>query len=197
MDEACVTAQNYIIRVMFRWFRRAPDLPDAALAMVAPRAADAVLFLGASAAPLVGATSAVTRLNGRTVVLVRNAAEAAATERAAADAGGLLETVPAQPGPLPFESASFHLVVLPGFDRAPVSTRQPQLAGAARLLTPGGRLLVTTGEPRRGWKGQIGQPPARVSTDEVLNLLRTTGLAAVRKLAEADGVTYYEARRSR
>lgn len=181
---------------MFRWFRRAPALPDAALAMVGPRPSDEVLFLGAKDPSLAAETGAITRLNGRTVVVGQGADAGKRIDQAATQAGAILEFVDAPFTPLPFDAATFHIVV------APIAAEwwteyASSLAEAARVLRPGGRIVVIIGERSRGpFRVSPARPPA-LATDAVLALLKSSGFIAARQLAETDGVTYYEATKSR
>jgi hypothetical protein len=73
--------------------------------MVGPRAADAVLFLGASDPAIAAEIGTVTRLNGRTVVLAEQGDAEAPVERAAEQAGALVEFVTAPLDALPFDTA--------------------------------------------------------------------------------------------
>jgi hypothetical protein len=170
---------------MFGWFRvRRQTLPDTALAMVDPRADDAVLFTGAQAPGLAAACGAVTRLNGRTVVVARSAAETALVQKAADAAGALVEIVsaPAEAAQLP--AGLYQIVVAPDISPWREEEWPARLAAIARALTPGGRLIAMA-------------PRQRVNTDRFTHALTTAGFVAARRLAEADRVEYYEARSSR
>src|SRR6187549_281306 len=114
IDIACVTAENYIIRVMFRWstmFRPFPNLRRTAVAMIDPRPGDAILFVGADDPALAGECGAVAGLNGRAVVVDANASMASRVEAAAVSAGALVEFTAAAPPTLPFATGTFAVVV--------------------------------------------------------------------------------------
>lgn len=164
--------------------------------MIGPRAADAVLVLGAREPSVAAEIGTVTRLNGRTVVVDESAGAAAAIERAAEITGALLEFVPAPADALPFDTATFHIVVTPELADWPAERRAPRLAEAVRVLQPGGRIVVMIGGPGRGPFGKFARRPS-LDTDAVLGLLTRSGLLAGRRLAETDGIAFYEARKAR
>jgi hypothetical protein len=170
---------------MLRWFRvRRQSLPDTALAMVDPRADDSVLFTGAQAPALAAACGAVTRLNGRTVVLARSAAETALVQKAADAAGALVEIVHAPGDAAQLPAGLFQIVVAPDISPWREEDWPARLAAIVGALAPGGRLIAMA---RR----------ERVHTDRFVRALTTAGFVAARRLAEADRVEYYEARSSR
>jgi SAM-dependent methyltransferase len=175
---------------MFGWFRRGSRRPATSVAMVGPRASDAVLFLGAGDPALAAGTGAVTRLNGQTVVVLQGADLARRVSEAAEREGALLDTIDAPLESLPLDRDSFNIVVAPDIASWPASARTGRLAEATRVLKPGGRLIATTGDGRRG-------RPSPVQGFDPIAELTALGLVAARKLAETDGVTYYEARRPR
>ncbi len=164
--------------------------------MIGPRAADAVLVLGARDPSIAAEIGTVTRLNGRTVVVGESSGAAAAVDRAAEQAGALLEFISAPVDALPFDAGTFHIVVAPELAEWPEDRRAWRLAEAVRVLAPGGRVIVMTGATGRGLLGRVA-PPSSLDADTVIGLLLRTGLLAARKLAEAEKVTYYEARKGR
>lgn len=170
---------------MFRFFRpRAQSLPDAALAMVDPRQADSVLFTSAGAAALAGAVGAITRLNGRTIVVVRNASDAASVRKAAEKAGALIEIVDDLQAVTPSLFETFQIVVAPDLAEWPADTWPGHFNKVARLLAAGGRLIATA-------------PASRVNAARVVEALTAAGFVAARRLAEANRVEYFEARKPR
>jgi len=180
---------------MFGWLRRGPARPDTALAMIGSRASDDVLFWGARDPAVAAENGTITRLNGRTVVAGRGSAEKARVEAAAVKAGAILEFVDAPATALPFAASTFHIVVIQNLAVGSADAT-PTIAEAVRVLQPGGRIVLTFGEPARGPFGAINSPPPPV-TDGVIMLLTRAGLVASRRLAESEGVAYFEARKSR
>lgn len=182
---------------MFGWLRRGPTRPGTALAMIGPRSSDHVLVLGASGAAVAAESGAVTRLNGRTVLVGHGADAATRTEQAAAKAGAIVEFIETPPATatLPFGAATFHIVVIA--DLAVGSTDAgPTLADATRVLQPGGRIILIFGEPARGMFAAL-KPAPPPEKEAVLNLLVRAGLVAGRLLAMSEGVAYFEARKAR
>lgn len=188
---------------MFGWLKRGSSRPATAVAMIGPRAADAVLFQGSAEPAIAAAVGTVTRLNGRTVVVGEDAAAEGGVTRAADEAGALLEFTAAPLDALPFDAGTFHVVVVPGPSAWPADRRAPRLAEAVRVLLPGGRIIAIDGGGPRGLTGGLagGLKPAgydrRLDPDAVTSLLLRAGLVAARKLADAEGTRYYEARKSR
>lgn len=174
--------------------REAPG-PATSLAMIGPRAADSVLFLGAGRPSFAAEVGAVTRLNGRAVVVGDKSLEAD-VDRAAEQTGALLEFHSAPLEALPFEASSFVIVVTTELAEWPADARGTRLAEAMRVLQPGGRMILIVGGPGDGVLGRL-KPRPTLETDAVLNLLTRCGLGATRRLAEANGIAYYEGRKSR
>ena len=198
IDIACVTAENYIIRVMFRWstmFRPFPNLRKTAVAMIDPRPGDAVLFVGAADPALAGECGAVAGLNGRTVVVDANASMAGRVEAAAVNAGALVEFTAAPPPTLPFATGTFSVVVVPDLASWPDDQRQPRFTEVFRVAQPGARIVMLVAR-KRGvlWASTSPQGPTR---DQVLHLFTRAGAVAARELANTDGVAYYEGRKPR
>jgi len=76
-------------------------------------------------------------------------------------------------------------------------TWRPRFADASRALAPGGRLIAMVGAERTGALGRFSKPAISVAADPVIDALKAAGLVAVRKLASANGVDYFEARKPR
>jgi SAM-dependent methyltransferase len=175
---------------MFGWLKRRSPVPPSFLAMIGPRASDEVLFLGAKNPALAAEVGTVTRLNGRTVVVGRGADAAKRAERAETQAGAILEFVEAPFTALPFDAATFHIVVLTEVDWK-TAEHTAWLAEAARVLRPGGRIIIVEALPGRG----AGQ--SAPATDVVQARLTASGFIAARRLAQTDGMIYYEGRKAR
>jgi ubiquinone/menaquinone biosynthesis C-methylase UbiE len=196
MEDACVTGGNYIIRNMFRWFRQAPAARETAVAMVDPRPGDELLVIGATDARLAAACAAVTGLNGRAVIVGRGAADKQSVEDAARAAGALVEFVDAPPTMLPLDSDTFTVVVIARLG-AGQDANAATVSEAMRVARPAGRIIAIAGQKRTGVLGAFSSPPERVAVETVIALLKAAGGVAARRLAEAEGVAYYEARKPR
>lgn len=185
---------------MFRWLRPAPAGPAASLAMLGPKPADAALIIGtrgAGGAAVAADMGAVTRLNGRTVVADTGADAETAVARAAERTGALVEFVDAPADALPFDAASFTLVILPELAAWPDDRRAARLAEAVRVLQPGGRVAVLMGGAGGGLVGRFRAHAPSLDDDTTVALLGRSGLVAARRLAQTEGVTYFEARKPR
>lgn len=196
MEDACVTAENYIIREMFRLFRRQSSVPDPALAMVDPRPGNALLVIGADAPALTARSAAVTGLNGRTLVVLRGDDEKRRIEAAAASEGALVEVLDAPAAMLPLDPDTFDVVLIPELSKFQ-SQAGAIVAEALRVARPAGRLITMTHQKRGGLFGAVGASAAVLPTTTVLAMLNSAGAVAVRKLADIEGETFYEGRKPR
>lgn len=168
-----------------------------ALAMIGPKPGSQVLVLLAGDGRLAAAVAGVTGLNGRTLVIDPSAGAQTAVERAAADAGVLVEFQQSALANLPGD-AVFDVVVV--HQRMSVTTDDPAplLAEAVRVVRPGGRVVVVEGSMAPGWRERLQRPrQSPVSGEIIRDLLTAAGLRATRVLAETDGVTYVEGAKPR
>lgn len=164
-----------------------------AIAMVAPRAAESVLLLGASQPALAAEIALVTGLNGRTVVVDVGTEPRKAVEAAAAKAGSLVEFEWAPVTMLPLDADLFDIVVichqlvaLEGRNRVACCEE------ALRVTGPKGRVVVIEGLRRPGLFGLLPSRVPGLPAEDVRAALMEAGARAVRQLAEVDGVAYYE-----
>jgi ubiquinone/menaquinone biosynthesis C-methylase UbiE len=182
---------------MFQWFRSRAAQPDTGVAMIGPRPGDQVVFVGADRPALAGECGAITGLNGRTVVVAQGPQAAKRIEAAAGKAGALLEFVDAPFDALPLDTGTFKLAVVPDLAAWPSWAFGTRIAEALRVLQPGGRIVVLAAQRRAGIFGALPQQTSTVAVDTVLTLFTNLGAVAGRRLAEVDGVAYYEARKPR
>ena len=182
---------------MFQWFRRAPSVRETGLAMVDPRAGDHLLVIGAADPRLAASCAAATGLNGRAVVVGRGDDQRRQIEQAAASAGALIEFIDAPLTMLPFDDAAFGLVVVPKLRDDQGEPASAKIGEAVRVLKPAGRLVAVAGQKRAGIFGALQTAEPRLAVDDVLTYLKAAGAVAARRLAEVEGVAYYEARKPR
>ena len=197
IDDACVTAENYIIREMFGWFRTAVPARETGVAMVDPRAGNALLVIGTSHLRLAAACAAVTGLNGRTVIVGRGTSEQKLAEDAAAAAGALVEFVDAPAAMLPLDTDTFDVVVLAQRSDVTHANDAAIAAEAFRVAKPAGRVLIVTGEKRAGIFGALQGATPAPKPEAVIATLKAAGGVAVRRLAGVEGISYFEARKPR
>jgi len=179
------------------WMRRRPALKDTALAMVDPRSHDTVLIVGGDAPALAGQSSEITRLNGRTAVIVRSDAERAAVEKAASDAGGLVYTLISAELAIPLDEPPFQIIVLANVLAWPAAQLSARLTDVARSLAPGGRVIAIAGVARAGAFARLSTHASTVDEKAIIATMTGAGLVAARKLASENGVDYFEARKAR
>ena len=194
IDAACVTAENYIIRMMLKLFRSALPERETAVAMIGPRPGDALLFLGATDLDLAGRAGAVAGLNGRTAIVDQTTGLTARIEAVGGKHGALLEHVNAPFGQLPFETDTFDVAIVPNLAAWPADGRLSRLGEALRVIRLAGRLiLVVPAAPSRLFGG--GAPA--ITDEDVMMLLTRLGTVANRKLARVERASYFEARKPR
>jgi SAM-dependent methyltransferase len=173
------------------WFKQGPSPHQTGLAMIGAKAGSRVLFIGADAAALAAQVALVTGLNGRTLVVARGPGARERIERAAAEAGALVEFDDAPAAMLPVEPDAFDIVVLvAGESGVTASNLRDTVAEALRVVRAGGRLIVRTAAKRGGMFGRSAAPDV-----DPLDVFVRSGAVAGRLLATAEGVSYYEARR--
>lgn len=164
--------------------------------MVGAKAGDRVLFIGRIDAALAGEVARITGLNGHTLVGCR-AADRAAVETGAANAGALIDVVeiPATDrSPVPQGVTAVDVVIaLTNLADMDLEARLEAATDAVKTLRPGGRLIVIDGQKRSLLGGRKPAMPA----DAVVPMLTSVGAQAARALGVEDGVTFYEARKSR
>jgi ubiquinone/menaquinone biosynthesis C-methylase UbiE len=194
IDSPLFTGKNYIIGVLMKWLRQGRSPYQTAVAMIGTKPGQRVLIVGASDGKLAAAIALVTGLNGRTLVVDRTAEAQTRVERAAADAGALVDFERATSTMLPLDAGAFDLAVVQRELGAPTAEPSKILAEAARVVRDGGRVLVIEAAPRQGVLSML-QRPARQSMESasIRDLLASLGLRAARVLAEADGAVYVEA----
>jgi ubiquinone/menaquinone biosynthesis C-methylase UbiE len=164
------------------------------LAMIGAKPGDRVLVIGAGDGRLAAALGLVTGLNGRTLVVDRAPGAQARVEAAARRAGALVDFDGAAAPTLALGDATFDVVVLPH----ELSARPAEVARlaseAARVVRPGGRVMVIEETERTGFRRLLTRDaPKAIPTDEIRTLLSDAGLRAARVLAEVDGVAYVDA----
>lgn len=165
--------------------------------MVDPRPGNIVLVLGAADPELTARCGASTGLNGRTVVTGRSKDDEQRIADAARAEGALIEFVNAPPAMLPFDSGTFDIVVIPHLAAGPGGEATSVVAEAVRVARPAGRLIVITGQKRAGVFGALQSTPPMPAAETIISMLTAAGTVAARKLAAADGLAYFEARKPR
>jgi ubiquinone/menaquinone biosynthesis C-methylase UbiE len=176
------------------WFKKSTNEP-LTIAMIGIKLADRVLVIGCSDPPLIAALAIKSGLTGRACAVDADPARAAAAAGAVERDGALVEISTTPLTTLPFESAGFDVVVLrDALGSAAAHERTAIVSESHRVLRPGGRCLVIETAARSSFGGLVRRS---VNTDLLAAggappLLQAAGFAAVRTLAERDGLTFAE-----
>jgi SAM-dependent methyltransferase len=165
------------------------------LAMAGARPGDAVLILGASDPDFCAEIAAVTGLNGRTLVADPSPEAAALLEAAGGRAGSLVESVVTPLHRLPPDLTAFDLAIIVGeLAQWPEAERPGVVHSAVGALRPGGRLILADGRRRTGLFAGLRSAPPQLPEADVRRLLEGAGIKAVRRLANVNGIAYWEGR---
>jgi ubiquinone/menaquinone biosynthesis C-methylase UbiE len=175
-------------------FRKGLSPFQTALAMIGAKPGDEVLVIGADNGALAAELALVTGLNGRLLVVDRTEGAKARVAAAADRAGALVEFEDAPTTMLPLDPDRFRIAVINRHLAAlDAESRADCCAEAFRVIRPGGRLIVIEGAGRPGAFGMLPTRSTVIPAAEIEALLRTAGARAVRRLAAAEGVAYFEA----
>ena len=162
-------------------FRRAPSEP-LAVTMTGIKLGDRFLAIGIRDVKLIAALAMKAGLTGRSCAVDADAARASIAAAAIEREGGLVEATPVAWDTLPFAAASFDVAVARDlFSTLDPSEKNQCASEALRVLRGGGRIIVIEGTKR-----------TRVDPDALTSPLKNAGFAAVRVLAEAEGMLFVE-----
>lgn len=181
------------------WFRKRDEIEPLAVAMTGVRLGNRLLAVGASDPTLVAELARRTGLTGRVCVVEPDKDRAAHVAVAIEHAGALVETINAPWGSLPLDADSFDVAIAREVlltMRADV--RAQCLADVFRLLRSGGRLVVIESAARGGIASMLSRSHAEPDYYErggAPSALTSAGFAAVRVIAERDGIVYVEGAR--
>lgn len=175
-------------------FRKAAATEPLGVTMAAVKLGERMLSVGARRPILTARLAVKAGLTGRACVVDDDEARLAQAAAAIEQEGALIEPVRAPYGMWPFDSGSFDVVVIADL----LSTLTPDVrarcvADVLRVLRPGGRVIVLDPAPRGGFGALLSRPAASdPNYTGAAKALASEGFAAVRQIAEADGVTYVE-----
>lgn len=177
------------------WFRPGLSPYQTALAMIGAKSGHQVVVLGAPDPGLIAQVALVTGLPGRTLVVDPDPAVGTSMEKAATEAGALVDTATAPLSQLPVNDGSTDVVVVNSeLGARAESERHVVIAEAVRILRPGGRIVAIDVDRRSGLRGAFARsgPPA-VKAEVLRDVLVSIGLRAARVFNEGRTGTFIEA----
>jgi len=179
------------------FFKKSAPADPLAVTMAGVKLGDRFLAVGMRDAALIAALAVKAGLTGRACAVDADDARVKTSAAAIEREGALVEAVRAPWGMLPYDDESFDVVVMRDLLMTlPAQARALAASGVYRVVRPGGRVVVIEPAPRGGLMGallnrQQGDPDYQSSGGAVTELNRA-GFAAVRQLAEHDGLVFVE-----
>jgi ubiquinone/menaquinone biosynthesis C-methylase UbiE len=176
------------------WLKKRTSEP-LTVSMTGIKLADRVLVVGCSDPDLIAALAIKAGLTGRACAVDADASRVARTAAAVEREGALVETSTSPLTRLPFDTASFDVVVVRDvLGAAPPGDRRGIAAEAERVLRGGGRCIVIETAARASLGGLMSRAVNRdfTSAGGAPPILTQVGFAAVRTLAERNGLTFAE-----
>jgi demethylmenaquinone methyltransferase/2-methoxy-6-polyprenyl-1,4-benzoquinol methylase len=162
--------------------------------MAAVKLGERMLAVGVRNPTLIAQLAVKAGLTGRACVVDDDEGRLATAAAAIEQEGALVEAVRAPYGMWPFDDGSFDVAVIADL----LSTLTPDVrvrcvSEVLRILRPGGRVIVLERAPRGGFGALISRHAASdPDYAGAAKALTSEGFAAVRQIAEADGVLYVE-----
>jgi len=180
-------------------FTRRGDPYLLAVSMTGVKMGDRVVFVGCAHGGRLAAVAARVGLSGRAVAVVPDERSAALARKGAEQAGVLVEIELAPPARMPLDDDGADLVVVDDtsglIGNMPASERPAAIREMARVLRPGGRVVLLGAVPPSGLARVMTRatpaPPFATSA-EAHAALAANGFNLVRTLAERDGLAFVE-----
>jgi len=184
-------------------FRRL-DIDPLAVSMSGVKLGERLLQVGVDDAALAGLLASKTGLSGSAAHAVSTDAEALRVNRGANKAGVLVEVRVTPLDQLPYEAASFDVVVVHSaagqLASADAAARLGVLRDLLRVVRPGGRLVTIEPGTPSGLSSVFRGAPAAQGAYEgaggTLSALRQAGFGAVRELGDREGLKFVEGLRA-
>jgi ubiquinone/menaquinone biosynthesis C-methylase UbiE len=176
-------------------FRGRDNPQSLVVGMTGAKMGDRVAQIGCAHGGRLGAIASQVGLSGRAVAIVPDDASAARARKGAAQAGALVEVEVAPPTRLPLEDESFDVVVVDDTGGL-IATMRPEdrvaaIREVARVLRPGGRVMVVGAVPRGGLGALFTRAQSGPPVDPA-PWLQADGFKSVRTLAEREGLCFTE-----
>lgn len=167
--------------------------------MTGVKLGDQLLQIGCAHGGRLAAVAAKVGLSGRAVAVVADRASAARAEKAAADAGVLVDVEVVSGPPLPFDDGAFDLAIVDdtggAFGSMRGEDRVALVREIARVVRPGGRAMVIGSVPREGLAALISRAqsgPSFAASGQAAVALESDGFRGVRTLARREGLIFIE-----
>lgn len=176
-------------------FRRREDPHALVVRMTGVQTGERVLLIGCAHGPRIAAVAVRVGMSGRAVAVVFDEASGARLHKAAEGAGALIEIETSRPGRLPVDEGAFDLALIDDtgglLGGMRPEDRVATLREAYRALRPGGRVMVLGTGERAGLGALLSRRQA--PPFDPLPSLEAEGFKAGRRLAEREGLAFYEA----
>ncbi len=164
--------------------------------MTGVKLGDRVLIVGVRDTALIAALATRSGLSGRACAIDADAERVKSAGPAIEREGALVEVTRAPWGMLPFDESSFDIAVIRDVLMAlPADARSLATGELLRVLRPGGRAIVIETAPRGGFGALFNKleiDSTYLSSGGAAGTLTRARFAAVRQLAEHEGLTYTE-----
>ncbi|HMB79224.1 MAG TPA: methyltransferase domain-containing protein [Vicinamibacterales bacterium] len=167
--------------------------------MTGVKMGDAFLQVGCAHGGRLAAVACKVGLSGRAALVAPDQASARRAQKAAEDAGVLVEIEIAPPTQLPLPDDTFDLAVVDDtaglFGTMRPEGRVASIRELVRVLRPGGRVLVIGAAPRGGLGAVLSRTqngPPFVASGDAIKALEADGFRSVRTLAEREGLVFVE-----
>jgi ubiquinone/menaquinone biosynthesis C-methylase UbiE len=171
-----------------------------AVSMTGAKMGDRLLQVGCAHGGRLGAVAVKVGLSGRAAVVVPDEASADRALKGGADAGVLVDVDVAPPSRLPHDADSFDIVVADDtgglFGTMRPEDRVAAVRELARVLRPGGRVVMIGAAPRGGLGALLSRTqdvPLFVSSGGAVNALEADGFRSARIIGEREGLAFAEA----
>jgi ubiquinone/menaquinone biosynthesis C-methylase UbiE len=174
------------------WFRKSSSEP-LAVTMTAVKLGNRFLSVGLRDIALIAAVAAKSGLTGRACAVDADEARVTSAGDALEREGALVEVTRAPFGMWPYDESSFDVALIAHLLPSLTSDVRAQcVSETLRVLRPGGRAVVIEPAPRGGLGAFIAGKGSVTTYEGPVKALQDAGFAAVRLLAETDGVLYAE-----
>jgi ubiquinone/menaquinone biosynthesis C-methylase UbiE len=184
------------------FFLRKSSQAPLPVAMSGVKMGERALQIGIDDPAVAGALAAKVGLSGHAAMALVDEAAAAKARAAAANAGALVDVHVAPLDALPFGDNAFDVIVVHGISgllsSLDAAARVAALRESARVLRPGGRIVIIESAPRGGI-GTLVRPRIDKAYEEsggAAGALAATGFRASRVLAEREGYRFSEGMKS-